>query len=71
MSQGHREQSRRLALDVRQLVWLDKKFETDEYLQTGHIQPWVSVADQPIPDNALLRAEIERMLEAKKGKSDG
>lgn len=58
MAVGSRESRRALAMDVRCMVWLDKKFDAARYLRTGAVEVYRTPAlpDTPIMHEALAEA---------------
>lgn len=53
---ARREERRRLALDVRGLVWQREKFDAERYLRTGALAEY---RYHPAPDTPAMRAAAE------------
>jgi len=64
-----RESRRALALDVRALVWQNKRFDAETFVKTGHLAEYRAY---PLPDTPMMREalaeayrEKERLFGAK------
>lgn len=71
MAAGARESRRALALDVRALVWQEKKFDANRFIRTGSLVEW---GNYGVPDTDAMRAakaEIEREREMHKAAGRG
>jgi hypothetical protein len=71
MADGRRRSRRLLALDVRQLIWI-QRFDAERYLRTGTMQEWISGGE--IPDTPLMRqamADLEREQEENRKRGHG
>lgn len=60
MSQGAREARRMLALDVRGLIFVERKFDAEIYLRTGAIAVY---REHPLPDTPEMREALKRAIE--------
>jgi hypothetical protein len=58
MAARRREERRRLALDVRGLVWYSGKFDAEKYIRTGSINERKSY---PLPNTPAIIAAREEM----------
>jgi len=57
MATARREQRRALSLDVWRL-FVDKRFDAEDYLRTGEIEV---MQRHPLPDNPLIHEAIEKI----------
>jgi len=65
-----RESRRALALDVRTLVWQEKRFDAERFIRTGQVMEW---GNYGIPDTPAMRAakatvERERKIHEQAGR---
>ena len=70
MAVAARESRRALALDVRALVWQQKRFDAERYIRTGQLMEW---GDYGVPDTPAMRAakvalEREREMHKQAGR---
>ena len=56
MAVGARESRRALAVDVRALVWQEKRFDPGRFIKTGHIAEYKAY---PLPDTPQMREALE------------
>ena len=63
MAVGSRESRRALAMDVRSMVWLDKKFDAERFLRTGYVAEFKTY---PLPDTPEMNAALEHAYAEKK-----
>ena len=70
MAVGARESRRALALDVRAMVWHEKRFDVARFIRTGHLIDWgnYGAPDTPAMREAKVAVEIERELHRKAGR---
>lgn len=62
MAVGSRESRRALALEVRTMVWLDKKFDAQRFLRTGHVAEYKAY---PLPDTPAMADALKKAHEEK------
>ncbi len=63
MAVAARESRRLLALDVRTMVWQEKKFDAERFVKTGNVAEY---KQYPLPDTPQMREAIEAAYEEKK-----
>ena len=63
MAIGSRESRRALALDVRALVWQEKKFDAEKFLKTGALAVYRTPA---LPDTPEIREALAKAYEEKR-----
>ena len=63
MALGSRESRRALALDVRTLVWQEKKFDAEKFIRTGELVVYRTPA---VPDTPQMREALEKAYEEKR-----
>jgi hypothetical protein len=70
MAVGARESRRALALDVRALVWQDKRFDAERFLRSGSLVEWgtYGVPDTPAMREAKAAVEREREMHRQAGR---
>ena len=70
MATAARESRRLLALDVRSLVWQEKRFDADKFVRTGQLIEWgkYAVPDTPAMRKARANVEREREMHEKAGR---
>ena len=72
MAVGSRESRRALAMDVRTMVWIDKKFDSGRFLRTGGVEVYrrPQLPDTPVMREALAEAyrQKERLFGGRNGK---
>ncbi len=70
MAVGARESRRALALDVRAMVWHDKRFDAARFIRTGRLMDWgnYGVPDTPAMREAKAAVEREREMHRKAGR---
>lgn len=62
MAMASRESRRALALDVRELIWQDKRLDAESYLRTGRIAVYKAY---PIPDTPAMREALAKAYREK------
>ena len=60
MAIAARESRRMLALDVRSLVWQEKRFDSDKFIRTGQLIEWGKYALPDTPSMRKARTDVER-----------
>ena len=70
MAVGAREARRTLAVDVRSLVWQEKRLDAERFIRTGQLVEWgnYGVPDTPAMAEAKAAVEREREMHAKAGR---
>ena len=70
MAVAARESRRALAIDVRALVWQEKRFDAERFLRTGRIVEWgnYGVPDTPAMREAKAAVEREREMHERAGR---
>ncbi len=70
MAIAARESRRMLALDVRSMVWQEKRFDSDKFIRTGQLIEWgkYDVPDTPSMREAKANVEREREMHEKAGR---
>ncbi len=70
MAVAARESRRTLALDVRAMVWQEKRFDADKFVRTGQLIEWgkYDVPDTPGMREAKATVEREREMHEKAGR---
>lgn len=70
MAVGAREARRALALDVRSVIWQEKRFDAARFVHTGHLVDWgnYGVPDTPAMREAQAEIEREREMHLKAGR---
>ena len=70
MTMAARESRRTLAIDVRALVWQDKRFDAERFVQTGRMIEWgnYGVPDTPAMREAKGDVERERLMHEQAGR---
>ena len=70
MAIAARESRRLLALDVKTLVWQEKRFDADKFVRTGQLIEWgkYEVPDTPTMRAAKANIEREREMHKKAGR---
>ena len=70
MAIAARESRRMLALDVRTLVWHEKRFDADKFIRTGQLIEWgkYDVPDTPAVREAKAAIDREREMHEKAGR---
>ena len=70
MVMAARESRRALALDVRALVWQEKRFDAERFIQTGQLVEWgnYGVPDTPAMRAAKAAVEGERLMHEQAGR---
>jgi len=70
MAVGAREARRALAVDVRSMVWQEKRFDVGRFVQTGQLTEWgnYGVPDTPAMREAKEAVEREREMHEKAGR---
>ena len=66
MAVAARESRRALAVDVRALVWQEKRFDVQRFLSTGHLIEWGNYGAPDTPAMQEAKAAIEREREMHK-----
>jgi hypothetical protein len=69
MTVAARESRRMLALDVRMLVWQEKRFDAERYIRAGSVMEYKAY---PLPDTPAMRdalKEAYRQKERQNGRS--
>ena len=56
MAMAARESRRMLAVDVRALVWQEKRFNAERFVRTGQL---VEYKKYPLPDTQQMRKALE------------
>ncbi len=62
MAISARESRRLLALDVRTMVWQDKKFDAEKFVKTGNVAEYKTY---PLPDTPQMRAALKAAYQEK------
>jgi len=67
---GARESRRALAVDVRALVWQEKRFDAERFIRTGQMVEWgnYGVPDTPAMREAKAAVEREREMHKQAGR---
>jgi hypothetical protein len=70
MAAAAREARRALAVDVRALVWQEKRFDAGRFIRTGEIVEWgnYGVPDTPAMREAKAAVEREREMHKQAGR---
>ncbi len=70
MAIAARESRRTLALDVRTLIWQEKRFDADKFIRTGQLIEWgkYDVPDTPAMREAKAAVEREREMHEQAGR---
>lgn len=70
MAAGSRESRRALAVDVRALVWQEKRFDARRFVRTGQVVEWgnYGVPDTPAMREAKEAVEREREMHRQAGR---
>jgi hypothetical protein len=70
MAIAARESRRMLAVDVRTLVWQEKRFDADRFIRTGQLIEWgkYDVPDTPGMRKAKAAVEREREMHEQAGR---
>ena len=70
MAVAARESRRALAIDVRALVWQEKRFDMERFIRTGQIVQWgnYGVPDTPAMREAKAAVEREREMHKQAGR---
>lgn len=63
MAVAARESRRLLALDVRTLIWQEKKFDAEKFVRTGNV---AEHKRYPLPDTPQMREALEAAYREKK-----
>jgi len=65
-----RESRRAFAVDVRMLVWQEKRFDVEQFIQTGQVIEWgnYGVPDTPAMREAKAAMEREREMHQQAGR---
>ena len=63
MAIAARESRRMLALDVRTLVWQEKRFDADKFVRTGQLIEWGKYELPDTPSIRKAKADVERERE--------
>jgi hypothetical protein len=58
-----RESRRMLAVDVRVLVWQEKRYDVEKFLRTGQVIEWGTYGVPDTPAMREAKAEVERERE--------
>lgn len=58
-----REARRTLAVDVRGLVWQDKRFDAERFIRTGNLMEWGNYGAPDTPAMREAKAAVERERE--------
>ncbi len=58
-----RESRRALAVDVRGLVWQEKRFDAERFIRTGHLAEWGNYGAPDTPAMREAKAAVERERE--------
>ena len=66
MAVGARESRRALAVDVRGLVWQEKRFDAARFIRTGQLIEWGHYGAPDTPAMREAKAAIEREREMHK-----
>ena len=70
MAVAARESRRALAVDVRALVWQEKRFDAERFIRTGQLVEWghYGVPDTPAMREAKAAVEREREMHKQAGR---
>jgi len=70
MATAAREARRTLAVDVRALVWQDKRFDAARFVRTGQLMQWgnYGLPDTPAMQEAKAAVEREREMHRRAGR---
>ena len=70
MAVAARESRRALALDVRAMVWQEKRFDAERFIRTGQVTVWgkYDVPDTPAMREAKAAVEREREMHRQAGR---
>ncbi len=63
MAVAARESRRALALDVRALVWQEKRFDAEHFIRTGQLVEWGNYGAPDTPAMREAKAAVERERE--------
>lgn len=63
MAVAAREARRMLAVDVRGLVWQEKRFDAERFIRTGQLSEWGNYGAPDTPEMREAKAEVERERE--------
>ena len=55
-----RESRRALAVDVRSLVWQEKRFDAERFIRTGNVVEWGNYGAPDTPEMREAKAAVER-----------
>ncbi len=55
-----RESRRALAVDVRGLVWQEKRFDAERFIRTGQLTEWANYGAPDTPAMREAKADVER-----------
>ena len=58
-----RESRRALAVDVRGLVWQEKRFDAERFIRTGSLIEWANYGAPDTPEMRDAKAAVERERE--------
>ena len=70
MAIAARQSRRALAVDVRRLVWQEKRFDAELFIRTGEVIEWgnYGVPDTPAMQEAKAAVEREREMHEQAGR---
>lgn len=63
MAVGARESRRALAVDVRALIWQEKRFDVERFIRTGQLTEWGNYGVPDTPGMREAKAAVERERE--------
>lgn len=66
MAMASRESRRALAVDVRALVWQEKRFDAERFIRTGQLIEWGNYGAPDTPAMRAAKEAVEREREAHK-----
>lgn len=66
MAVAARESRRALAVDVRGLVWQEKRFDAERFIRTGCLMEWGNYGVPDTPAMRAAKADLEREREMHK-----
>jgi hypothetical protein len=66
MAVAARESRRALAIDVRALVWQEKRFDAERFIRTGQVLEWGNYGAPDTPSMREAKAAVEREREMHK-----
>jgi len=66
MAVAARESRRALAVDVRALVWQEKRFDAERFIRTGQLVEWGRYGAPDTPAMREAKAAVEREREMHK-----